>query len=103
MLSTAKKQVAFGGLKNKKSRSALIPSSITLGGTRYDVTEISKKAFHNCRKLKTITIRSTKLKKIGANAFTGTSANIKIKVPKSKMKKYKTLFPKRVSDQIKKM
>ncbi len=103
VLSTAKKQVSFAGLKNKKRRSVLVPSSITLGGTRFTVTEISKKAFYNCKKLKTITIRSTKLKKVGANAFTGTSANTKIKVPKSKMKKYKTLFPKRVSDQIKKM
>ena len=48
-------------------------------------------------------IRSTKLKKIGANAFTGTSANLKIKVPKAKMKRYKTLFPKRVSERIKKI
>lgn len=103
VLSTAKKQVSFAGLKNKKSRSASIPSVITLGGTKYTVTEISKKAFLNCKKLKTIQIRSTKLKKIGANAFTGISAKTKIKVPKSKIKKYKTLFPKRVSDQIKKI
>ncbi|MBQ4057653.1 MAG: leucine-rich repeat protein [Lachnospiraceae bacterium] len=81
-----------------------------------NVTSIGKSAFKKCTNLKTVEIKSTKLDKIGANAFygakkltkitlkstkltkksigknalKGTNEKLVIKVPKSKVKKYKT-------------
>lgn len=43
-------------------------------------------------KAKTISVKSTKLKSVGKNALKGINSNAKIKVPKSKFKKYKILF-----------
>ena len=61
------------------------------------VTKIGKSAFQGCKKLKTITIKSTKLsaKKVGAKAFTGTSASATVKVPKKSLKSYKTWLVKK--------
>lgn len=59
------------------------------------VTKIGKSAFEGCKKLKTITVKSTKLKSVGKKALKGIHAKAKIKVPKSKLKKYKSLFKKK--------
>lgn len=61
------------------------------------VKKIGKQAFYGCKKLKTITIKTTKLtsKNVGSKAFTGIYAKATIKVPKSKLKTYKTLFVKK--------
>ena len=58
------------------------------------VSKIGKQAFYGCKKLKNITIKTTKLtkKKVGSKAFKGISSTAKIKVPKSKLKAYKTLL-----------
>ncbi len=56
------------------------------------VTKIGKSAFEGCKKLKTITVKSTKLKSVGKKALKGIHAKAKIKVPKSKLAKYKSLF-----------
>ena len=56
------------------------------------VAQIGKSAFEGCKKLKTITVKSTKLKSVGKRAFKGIHAKAKIKVPKSKLTKYKSLF-----------
>jgi hypothetical protein len=55
------------------------------------VKKIGKKAFYGCKKLKTITIKTTKLKKstIGSKAFKGIYKKAKFKCPKSKLKNYK--------------
>lgn len=92
VLNTKKKSVAFTGMTDKKSKALTIPASVTIGGGTYSVTEITKNACRNYSKLKKITIRSKKLTRIGANAFKGVSNRVKIKVPKSKLKKYKKLF-----------
>lgn len=42
--------------------------------------------------MKTVTIRSSKLKSIGKNAFKGIKSNAKIKVPAKKLKAYKKLL-----------
>ena len=56
------------------------------------VTKIGKSAFEGCKKLKTITVKSTKLKSVGKKALKGIHTKAKIKVPKSKLAKYKRLF-----------
>ena len=56
------------------------------------VTTIKKGAFAKCTKLANVTIKGTKLKSVGANAFKSTKKKIKITVPKSKYKSYKKLL-----------
>lgn len=52
------------------------------------LTEIGKKAFLKDKNLKSIDIKSVALKNVGKNAFKGTSAKLKITVPKAKYKAY---------------
>lgn len=74
---------AFLGAKNL--------SSVTIGK---NVTQVGKKAFYNCIKLKKVTIKTKKLKKIGSKAFKGINSKAKFKVPKKKLKKYKKMIKK---------
>ncbi len=64
-------------------------SKATLGK---GISEISGNAFKSCNKLGTITIQSTKLKKVGRNALKGIKPTAKIKVPAKKLPAYKKLF-----------
>ena len=57
-----------------------------------EITSIGAKAFSGCKALKKITIKSTKLKKVGKNAFKGIHAKAVIKAPKAKLKAYKKLL-----------
>ena len=59
-----------------------------------NVKSIGKNAFYGCKKLKTITIKTTKLTKktVGANSFKNIHAQAKAKVPKKKLKAYKTIL-----------
>lgn len=70
-----------------KNKSAV--TSVTIGK---NVTSIGKESFSGAKKLKTITIKSTKITKVGAKAFKNIHSKAKIKVPKSKLKKYKALM-----------
>ena len=72
---------AFAGCKKLKS--------VTVGK---NVKTISAGAFSGSAKLKTITVKSTKLKSVGKKALKGIHTKAKIKVPKSKLAKYKSLF-----------
>ena len=58
---------------------------------------IGAKAFYKCAKLKSITIKTTKLttKTVGANAFKGVYKKATVKVPAKKLKAYKTLLVKK--------
>ncbi|MCD8019474.1 MAG: leucine-rich repeat domain-containing protein, partial [Clostridiales bacterium] len=73
-------------------------TKVTIGK---NVTKIGKKAFYNCKNLKKITIKSTKLKakNISAKAFTKAgSSNYKklvVKVPKGKVSSYKKMLKKK--------
>ena len=106
--------VEFSKMDKAKS-SITIPDTITVDGITYKVTSISKNAFKNnkklkkvtigknittiganafygCKNLKTITIKSKNLKTVSKNAFKGINSKAKIKVPKSKLTKYKKLL-----------
>ena len=74
--------------KNQKKAT-----KITIGK---NVTKIGATAFTNCTKLKSIKIQATKLTKSGLakTAFKGVKNSVKISVPGSKVKTYKTLFKK---------
>lgn len=71
---------------NKKLKKVIIGKN---------VTKIEANAFSGCKNLKAITVKSTKLKSVGKNAFKGIHKNAKIKVPASKLKKYKKLMGKK--------
>ena len=62
---------------------------VVIGGP---VKEIGAKAFYNCKKLKSVQIKSSVLKSIGKNAFGKIHAKATIKVPASKLKAYKKLI-----------
>ena len=99
--------IAAKAFKNsKKLQSIVIPDTITeIGAGSFEgcknlksvtigknVTAIGKNAFKNCKNLKKITVKSTKLKKVGKGALTGINRKCVIKVPKKKLKSYKSLF-----------
>ena len=111
--------VAYSLLSNKKLTTVNIPAKVTIGALEYKVTEIranafknnkkikkitigknikkiGKNAFYGCKILKTVNIKSTQLtkKSVGKNAFKGIHSKAKIKVPKSKLKAYKTILKK---------
>lgn len=106
---TAVADKAFSG--NKKIKTVTIGKNVTKIGTKAfanctaltkltipaNVTNIGTQAFTGNKKLKIITIKSTKLtsKSISKNAFKGVGNKVTIKVPKSKKKAYTTLFRKK--------
>ena len=110
--------VAFIG--NKVKTSVIIPTTIKIKGATYKVTEIStnafknnrklkkvvigqnivrigKNAFYGCKKLTSITIKSSRLtlKNIGKNAFKNTSPKATVKVPKNQKALYNQILKKR--------
>ncbi|MCI9515628.1 MAG: leucine-rich repeat domain-containing protein [Lachnospiraceae bacterium] len=115
---TGKDTAEYSKISNKKAASVKIPDKVTLNGKAYKVTSVGKGAFQNyknlksvvvgknvtaigakafsgCKSLKKITIKSTKLKKVGKNAFKGIHAKAVIKAPKAKLKAYKKLLKKK--------
>ena len=110
--------VAFIG--NKVKTSVTIPTTIKIKGATYKVTEnstnafknnrklkkvvigqnivrIGKNAFYGCKKLTSITIKSSRLtlKNIGKNAFKNTSPKATVKVPKKQKALYNQILKKR--------
>ena len=102
-------------LTNKNEKKFTVPASVKVDGVSFKVTEISKNAFKNNKKLKQVTvgknvakiganafsgdkslkkltIKSAKLKKVGKKAFKGIHAKCRIKVPKKKLTAYKRLL-----------
>ena len=84
-----------GGNPRKKScRVNKIPH-------RKNVKKIGNRVFSGCKKLKKVTIKTTKLTEstVGSNAFSGISSGVVVKVPESKVKAYRKLFKKKgISD-----
>ncbi len=64
-------------------------TKVTIGS---NVTRIGRSAFYGDKKLKTIIVNSKKITKAYKAAFKGINKDAKIKVPKSKLKKYSKLF-----------
>lgn len=112
--TNGKGTVAFHGLAKNVS-NVVIGSTVTIKGAKFKITEISakalrkktkvtavtigknvttigKEAFFGAKKLKTITVKSTKLKSVGKNALKSIYKKAKIKVPKSRLSKYKKMF-----------
>lgn len=58
------------GAKKKSYTSLIIPATVTISGTTYNVTAVSASAFKNCKKLASIKIGSN-VTSIGSNAFSG--------------------------------
>lgn len=66
-----------------------------------NVTKIGNRVFSGCKKLKKVTVKTTKLTEstVGSNAFSGISSGVVVKVPESKVKAYRKLFKKKgISD-----
>ncbi len=62
---------------------------VTIG---LNVTKIGEQAFYKAKNLKTIIVKSKKLKTVGKNAFKGINKKATFDVPNSKIKAYKKLF-----------
>lgn len=109
--------VSYVAPYNRNCSKATIPDNVKISSVKFKVTEISKNAFKNCKKLKSVTIgenltkigdnafrgcsklkkvtiNSKKLTKIGSKAFSGINKNAKVKVPKTKYKKIAKLIRK---------
>lgn len=108
-------QVVVTGVKKKSITTATVNDTVKYKGYKCKIVEISSKAFYKCtklksvkigknvkkigksafegdKKLKTITINSTKVTYVGKNAIKGIDKKAQIKVSKSKVSKYKKLF-----------
>lgn len=100
---------------NTKATKITIPATVKFGKQTYKVTEISKNAFkdnkkitkvtigknvkkiqagafRNASKLKSVVIKSKNLKSVGKNALKGIHSKAVIKVPDGKVKAYKALL-----------
>ncbi len=87
-----KGSVSIAGVKKKTLKSVKIAGTVSYKGVKYKITSIDAKAFAKCKKLKKITITGKYLTKVGKNALKGIHKKCVIRVPKSKLKKYKKIF-----------
>ncbi len=127
---TKSASVMLTGYKNKKAKKAQKPRTLTVSKTvkyqklSYQITSIKasafkgckkikkivlsnqstigSKAFNGCKSVKSVTIKGSKLKKVGKKAFKGLNKKAKIYVPKKYFKKYKKLLKKSGCKKIKK-
>ena len=74
--------------------------SITAITIPKNVKTIGKKAFYKCKKLKTVTLKTTKMKKVGASAFKKTKKGMLFKLPKKKNATYRKLLKKRYDSGV---
>lgn len=100
--STAKTKTVAVTSTGKKATKVVIPSTVTINGSKYKVTAIKANAFKKSKKLKTIQIQSTNLNTMNKKAFNGLDENTTVKIVKSKYKKYKKMI-KNTSVTVKKM
>lgn len=110
--------VTYEGTTKDNAKKVTIPTTVTIEGKKYTVTEVAdnafkgntkikevvisknvtkigKNAFSGCKNLKKITIKSTKLKSVGKNAFKNIKKDTTIKVPKKQYSKYKKMIAKK--------
>ena len=79
---------------SRNVKSVTIPKTVTINKKTYKVTSIGAKAFYKKTKMKTITVRSKTIKSVGKSAFGKLPAKAVVKVPKSKLKTYRTMVRK---------
>lgn len=117
-MGNGKNYVTVTGVKSKSLTSVTVGATVMIKGNNFkvrqigasafakckklqkvtlgtNITKLGKKAFYNCTKLKKITVKSKKITSVGSNALKGIYKKAKIKVPSSKLKKYKKLFKKK--------
>ena len=58
------------------------------------VSSIGEKCFFGCNNLKTVTVKTKRLKTVGKNAFKGINSKAVIRVPKNYIDKYTKLVAK---------
>ena len=94
--STKVGTVSVVGVKKskRKRRSYTIPKTVTIKGHKYKGTSIGKKAFSKSKKGRVNRIKSKTIVSIHKTAFKGLKKGLKIKVPRSKYKKYKKMLKK---------
>lgn len=113
--SSSKRTAAVTAPAKMSYTSISIPSTVKISGYTYkvtaiadkafknskklktlkigsNVTSVGKQAFYNCKKLKNITVTAKGITKVGTNALKGIDKKAVLKVPSSKLKKYKALF-----------
>lgn len=93
----AQNEVTYVGPIYKDSYSPEVPKTVRANDKTYKVTKISATAFSSLKNLETITIRVTTLtsKTIAKNAFKSVARKVTIRVPRKKVKAYRTLFRKK--------
>lgn len=95
------KNVTIGGNVKTIGKSAFEKSTLKKVTIPASVTSIKSKAFYNCKNLTSVKIKTKKLtaKKVGSKAFkyAGKSnyKKLKVKVPSTKVKAYKTILRKK--------
>ena len=80
-------KVTVIGLKKKSLKKVSVKSLLTVNGVKYKVTAISKKAFKNGKKLKSVVIGKN-VSKISKGAFAGCKKLKSIKIKSKKIKKF---------------
>ena len=115
--TATQKEVCVAGVAKNTVKTVKIPKTVKFYGVTYKVTsikakalksnkkitkvtigqnvnKIGKQAFYGCGKVKTMSIKTTKLtsKKVGSKAFSKMKSTIKVTVPKSKKSSYKKLL-----------
>lgn len=81
------KNAVVSKVTNKKLKKATVLAKVKIGKKTYKVVGINKNVFKGCKKLKSVTIKSTTLKQIGSNAFKGCKNLKKITIKSKKIKK----------------
>ncbi|MBQ6844812.1 MAG: leucine-rich repeat domain-containing protein [Agathobacter sp.] len=111
---TGKSSVTFAGVTSEYGNSVTIPDSVTIGAKSFKVTKIANKAlrgkdmtsvtigrnvtsigtqaFEKCENLLNLYVQSTKIKAVGSNAFKNVDDDIRVRVPSSKLARYKEAF-----------
>ena len=108
--NTANLTVEYTASTNKSAKTVKVPDTVTVGGVTYkvtsvkdkafkgnkkvtsvtigkNVTSIGKDAFKNCTSLKSVTVQSSGLTKIGNGAFSGNKKLTKITIKTKKLNK----------------
>ena len=93
--NAGKKTVAVYQLASKKKKKVTIPKSIKIGNCNYKITKICANAFRGGKKVKSISIKTKDLNKIGKKAFWGIHAKATIFVPAKKFKAYEKIMKKK--------